>query len=257
MPVRTAQRPALIPVVTPLLLLLLVVAGAYPARAQTRSDVEFELTAGVAVPLNSFLSTSSTDYQVEMKNSTGFALGIQLAFDDWEFRYALSALPTPDIRTQWSSTFVQRWNDGVTDAGLDELSVQSNRPDGGLEIKSDGAALLVHHVGLGYRIPLWRSSLHVFVPVGLGLAITTSQSELVSRPLYGLMLQTGVGLGWSVLPWMRVGGQLRYLVTFSENSADVAQAATIVNSRVTGEAVDSTYRIGHLLHLTASIAVEF
>jgi hypothetical protein len=237
--------------------LALLAASPTTALAQTQSNIEIEFAPGVAIPIGDFLVSEASQASRRVDSGVGFGMALNLVLDNWEFRYALSILPTVKVEQSWGPTFVEEWNNAFDELGLPDVLIEPNQADGGVKFTGDGSSISIHHVNVGYRFHVYDSDLRVFIPVGIGAAITTGSEDTLSRSLYGLSAQTGVGLSYRALPWLLLGLQVRYLFTLSESTTEVAQYDAIAQSRLTRDALESAFHIGHLIHTTASIAVDF
>lgn len=233
----------------------LVAGGAGPAAA--KSSISVELAPGVAVPVGSYLTTRGSGIDQTIDSGTGFGMGLHLVLDGWEVRYALSVLPTKSVELELAPDIVDEWNAFAEGAGLGELALIPNTVDGGVSSQSSGDALSIHHVNLGYRIPLLSGPVELYLPVGLGTSITTSSSDLLSRDLWGFSANAGIGVNYALFDWLLLGGSVRYLFTITEVDANVALVAKISSTGFTSDLIDDAYNIGHLIHVTASAAIRF
>jgi hypothetical protein len=226
-------------------------------RAAPESAVmEVEFGPGVAIPLGDYLVTEGTSFSQHVDSTVGFAGQLNLVLNDFEFRYAFAILPTSEVRTSISPQFADRYNSGIGTVnqaiGTDLLGpVQAG------EFSSSGESITVHHINGGYRIHFYRSDLRVYMPVGLGLALTTGPESMLSRTLYGLSANAGIGLDYDLTSWFRLGGSVRYMFTFSESAGDVTLANVIANFGFSEQDLSTSYHMGHLLHIAANAVFNF
>lgn len=226
------------------------------AHAQSSSTLAIEIGPGVAIPLGDYLVSEGSSASERVDSTVGFGTQINVLFDDWELRYAFAVLPTADVRTSISQDFANRYNESIQNANQ-VIGATLLEPIQAGEDVSDGEAIILHHINFGYRIHFYRSALRVYMPVGLGLALTTGPDSMLTRTLYGLSANTGIGLDYDVLSWLRVGGSVRYMFTFSESLGDLTLANVVANFGFSKEDVSTTYHLGHLLHIAANVAVAF
>ena len=222
-------------------------------------DVEFG--PGVAIPIGDFLVTEGSNFSEHVDSTVGFGGQLNLLLDDWEFRYAFSILPTNEVRTSISPAFKQKYNQTAQTinqsfGGIEVLPLEPN-PNVPTENVASGEAITIHHINGGYRFYYYRQALAVYTPLGLGLALTTGPDTMLSRTLYGLSANTGVGVDYRVLKWLRVGGSIRYLFTISESAGDVTLANVVANLGFSKEDLGTTFHLGHMIHIAANIMASF
>ena len=80
---------------------------------------------------------------------------------------------------------------------------------------------------------------------------------MLSRTLYGIGANTGLGFQIPVTPWVRLGLCSRYLYTISESVGDIFLFDTVANFGVTDSALATTFHQGHVVHITATASVYF
>ncbi|GMV44224.1 MAG: hypothetical protein AMXMBFR64_59400 [Myxococcales bacterium] len=245
---RTARSLALVVLVTALLSTL-------PATAQT-SSLAFEIGPGVAIPLGDYLVSEGTNVSERVDSTVGFGAQINLVLDDWELRYAFAALPTDSVRTVIKQAFADRFNEAVQSANQ-AIGATLLTPIQAGDDTSGGDTIILHHITFGYRIHAYRTDVRVYFPVGLGLALTTGPDSMLSRTLYGLSANAGIGVDYDLLSWLRIGGSVRYMFTFSESLGDLTLANVVANFGFSQEDISTTYHLGHLLHIAANLAVAF
>lgn len=230
--------------------------GAVDARAQSASTLAVEIGPGVAIPLGDFLVSEGASVSERVDSTVGFGTQINLLLDDWELRYAFMVLPTADVRTHIGQDFATRYNDAIQQANQ-VIGATLLEPIQAGDDVSGGDTIVLHHVNFGYRIHFYRSDLRVYMPVGLGLALTTGPESMLSRTLYGLSANTGIGIDYDVISWLRIGGSVRYMFTFSESLGDLTLANVVANFGFTQEDFSTTYHLGHMLHIAANVAFAF
>lgn len=236
---------------------LLLVCGAATARAQTSSIMTLEFGPGVAIPLGDYLVTEGTSFGQRVDSTVGFGAQLNLLLDDWELRYAFSILPTSQVTTNVTQQFADRFNQSVNQANQSLGGANLLTPIQAGETASGGDAITLHHVNFGYRIHYYRERVRVYTPIGIGLALTTGPESMLSRTLYGLSANTGIGVDYDILKWLRIGGSVRYMFTFSESLGDLTLANVVANFGFSESDLSTAYHLGHLLHIAANVAVSF
>lgn len=200
--------------------------------------------------------TEGTSFGQRVDSTVGFGGQLNLLLDDWELRYAFSILPTDSVSTNVTQAFADRFNQSVNQANQ-TLGANLLEPIQAGEQVGGGEAITLHHINFGYRIHYYRERVRVYTPIGLGLALTTGPESMLSRTLYGLSANTGVGVDYDVLKWLRVGGSVRYMFTFSESLGDLTLANVVANFGFSEGDLSTAYHLGHLLHIAANVAVSF
>lgn len=235
--------------------LTLALAVAVTPAARAKSDISVEVAPGVAIPVGGFLHTKAGGIDYRITNTTGFGMGVHLVLDGWEVRYALSILPTKSVEVDVDSGAISALSDISERLGTGPIT--GNQPDGSLSTSSGGEAIRVHHINFGYRIPLWTGPLSVYLPIGLGAAITTSSDNLLTRDLWGFSGNTGLGIDYALFDWLQIGGSVRYLITVSEVYDEASVAIEISRFGVTRDLIENSYAIGHMIHATVGATIRF
>jgi hypothetical protein len=243
-----------------LLTALLLASAGDPAHA--RSQLEIEFAPGVAIPLAPYLVTKGDFFEREVVNSVGFGAQIHIVLDDWELRYAVSMLPVDHVSVSIQPEFFERYN-----AAIDELGLCPNPnacilepvqvPAAPIRERAKADPLVIHNVNFGYRIHAMRDLFKLYFPVGLGFSVTESGGDLFERSLYGLSAHAGIGASYDVLPWLVLGGSVRYVFIVSEGTTDLTQLNILANLGVNSKDIESSYNFGHLLQVAATLAVRF
>lgn len=239
------------------LLLVVTTLLLFGASAQAKSKVELEIAPGAAIPIGTYLVTDAGGVDQSIKNTAGFGLGVHLLLDDWELRYALSVLPSPTVSVRLTADAVDTWNDVIDELSLTDGGITPNTADGGFESEGSGDPIQLHHINFGYRFRFLEGPFRLYIPLGVGLSITSGPSELLSRALYGLSANTGLGFSYEAASWFEIGSSLRYLFTFSEANTNLAVVTLLAQSGLGRRLLDEAYAVSHLLHFTASATFKF
>lgn len=240
-------------------LFILLTLALQPKQSDARAELEVEFVPGLAIPLVNFLVTDGPTFSEEADSGVGFGGQLHILLDDWEFGYSVSVLPTNTVTTTVDEEFSKLYNEASADAAealgqdlLGTLDAGTTRRSG-----SDVAAVTIHHVQVGYRFYPFRERIRTYIPLSIGLALVTSDNSMVSRTLYGLGASTGIGIDYDFLPWLRVGGTVRYFFTFSESAGDITLRSVIANFGFSEDLITTTFHTGHVLHIALTAQITF
>ena len=231
----------------------------FSAQAHAVSKVEVEFSPGIAIPLGDYMVSEGVDLSQRVDSTFGFAGEITLVLNNIEFRYSSSVLQSGNVTTQISERFSEEFSKATVEIN-ERLDLDSDSlpvvPPG--EQVSQGEPITIHHLNLGYRFVLYDANPVVYLPLGAGLSLTTGPKTMVSRTLFGLSANLGVGFQYEITPWLSFGGAMRYLFTFSESSGDFTLLNAVTNFETSEDVQFSDhFYAGHVLHLSATAVIHF